>query len=695
MDEARSPFHIGEKRVQQRLGVADEIEAFARKVVRDHLPDQHRDFYRQLPFLMVGTVDEDGQPWASLIPGNPGFISSPDDQILAIAAQPLAGDPLNEILRLGAEIGLLGIQLETRRRNRATGRVSAVGDQGFEIAVGQTFGNCPQYIQTRAVQYRPPLDTSAPAPVTVRSDRLTKRMSAIIAAADTLFIATAYADSAENWAYGADVSHRGGKPGFVKIEDDHSFVFPDFRGNNHFNTVGNIELNPRVGFLFPDFRSGDLLYIAGDAEIVWSGPEVEAFQGAERLIRIAVRSTILVEDILPLTFAFDSYSPLLETVGSWDEAAAELEAKQECNRYRDYEVFDVQRESRDIKSYYLRRADGGDLPTFEPGQFLPIQAQIPGVDQPVTRTYTLSDTPNAEFFRLSIKDEGDSGLVSHHFHNDVAPGSRIAALPPRGKFVPDVAGDRPVVLLSAGVGVTPMIAMAKALACSDGDPGGSRRIFFLHGTQNGETFAFGSEIREIAARCPSFSAHICFSDPSDRDAIGTSHDHNGRITIGLLKQILPFDDFDFFLCGPAGFMQSLHDGLSELGVQADRINYEAFGPSTLQPRSNEPREAAGASGLSDNPVAVRFAQTDTVASWTPGQGSLLELAESAGAEPTFSCRSGVCGSCATRLLCGSVDYHEDPIYPTADDEVLICCATPRVNNGEQSCGKDLDLVLEL
>ena len=316
-----SPFHAGEREVQERLGVRDKVEAYASRAVRDHLPEQHRAFYGELPFVMIGSVDEQGRPWASLVAGRPGFIASTDPRRLDIAARPLAGDPLATTLRPGADVGLLGIQLATRRRNRLNGRIAATGGQGFAVAIDQTFGNCPRYIQDRTVEILPAIDAPGPARAIERSDRLGSRARAIIAGADTLFVATAYAGEplgrVRNPTLGVDVSHRGGKPGFVRVLDERTFAVPDFSGNNHFNTVGNIARNPKAGFLFLDFATGDLVYLTGAAEIVWDGEEVQAFTAAERLIRCHVHEVIRVEGSLPLRFTFGSWSPLLERTGSW------------------------------------------------------------------------------------------------------------------------------------------------------------------------------------------------------------------------------------------------------------------------------------------------------------------------------------------------------------------------------------------
>ncbi len=309
------------------MGVRDKMEKIGRRAIRDRLPDRHREFYAELPFVLIGAVDGRGRPWASLVPGRAGFMTTPDDRTLDIAARPLFGDPLNETLTEGAYIGVLGIQPHSRRRNRVVGRVAAVRSDGFTIAVTRAFGNCPQYIQTREVEVRPGIDRPEAVRTVGRSDALDASARRIVERADTLFIATAHLDGSEACPRGADVSHRGGKPGFVKVEDERSFVFPDFSGNFHFNTVGNILLNPKAGFLFVEFETGDLVYLTGGAEVVWDGGTVEAFRGAQRLIRFFADEVVRVERSLPLRFTFGEYSPLLENTGSWTQASRVVAAE--------------------------------------------------------------------------------------------------------------------------------------------------------------------------------------------------------------------------------------------------------------------------------------------------------------------------------------------------------------------------------
>jgi ferredoxin-NADP reductase len=524
---------------------------------------------------------------------------------------------------------------------------------------------------------------------------LDKASRDLIERSDTLFVATFYSDGRDVSSRGADVSHRGGKPGFVRVEDDRTLIFPDFAGNYHFNTVGNIALNPKAGFLFVDFESGDLVYLTGHAEIVWEGEMVRAFAGAERMIRFHLDDLIRVEASLPLEFAFGEYSPLLDHTGSWEQADATIAANRERNAYAAYEIVDIRPESEVIASFHLRRADGKGLPLYEPGQFLPLRLTLPGHAEPVVRTYTLSDAPGGDTYRLSIKREGGGALVSNAFHDHMGVGARVEAMAPRGKFILDRSSRRPVVLLSAGVGITPMIAMANFIIDEGVRTRRFRRTTFIHGARNGRVHAFREHIRRLAAEHEAFTAHVRYSHPDATDRLGETHQSEGHVDVALLKEILPFDDYDFYLCGPPPFMRSLFEGLTALGVRENRIRYESFGPATVLKSGASGDKARSSSVSSKAPVAVHFATSDVDAEWSPDKGTLLDLAEAAGLVPAYACRSGICGTCATRIRCGAVDYLEDPSAPRAGDEVLICCSTPRSDAGEATCGNDNGVVLEL
>jgi predicted pyridoxine 5'-phosphate oxidase superfamily flavin-nucleotide-binding protein len=316
-----SPFHPAELALQERFGRRKMLEAPARRSVRDHLIPQHRDFFQQLPFILVGSIDPSGQPWASIVAGMPGFATSPDPQHLHITVLPHPDDPLARNLAIDAPVALLGIELATRRRNRLNGTVTAVDAGGWTVGVVQSFGNCPQYIQSRDFRLLDPA-TDSGTQHSSRNQRLSVEDQALIAGADTFFIASANLRKEDGESYGVDVSHRGGRPGFVRIDGDRTLTVPDFIGNFFFNTIGNLQVNPRAGLLFPDFSTGDVLLLRTRTNVIWDGAEVRAFQGAQRLLRFEIDGAIRFNGVLPLRSTGEPlYARELERTGTWAEAA--------------------------------------------------------------------------------------------------------------------------------------------------------------------------------------------------------------------------------------------------------------------------------------------------------------------------------------------------------------------------------------
>ncbi|HEY4164852.1 MAG TPA: pyridoxamine 5'-phosphate oxidase family protein, partial [Dongiaceae bacterium] len=282
LKDPKSTWHPGEIAMQRRVGVADRMQEIGGRVIRDRLIDQHREFYPQLPFVVLGAVDPEGDAWATLRAGRPGFLRAPDEHRLHLDLKRERSDPADAGMEAGNAIGLLGIDLRSRRRNRLNGTIARTDSKGFDLVVAQSFGNCPQYIQQRGFSF---VRNSEAAPVETPQhlDALGDRARAMIADADTFFVAS-YVDI-EGGARQVDVSHRGGRPGFVRVGEDGVLTIPDFAGNLFFNTLGNILVNPKAGFVFVDFSTGDLLQLTGDAEVILDSPEIAAFQGAERLWR--------------------------------------------------------------------------------------------------------------------------------------------------------------------------------------------------------------------------------------------------------------------------------------------------------------------------------------------------------------------------------------------------------------------------
>ncbi|WP_372782535.1 pyridoxamine 5'-phosphate oxidase family protein [Phenylobacterium sp.] len=299
------PFHVGELEAQRRAGGGPGGHG-----VREAMPGQHRSFFETLPYAVLAGLNLAGEPVASVVTGPPGFISAPNPLTLTVAA-PL--DPLAQALTPGASFGLLGIDFATRRRNRANGRVADVAPGGYWLVVDQSFGNCPQYIQQRAVE----AVSRTPGPFETFT-ALDAEAAAQITTADTFFVATA----AIGPNGGVDVSHRGGRPGFVKVEGDRLTV-PDFRGNRYFNTLGNMLAYPRAAVLFLDFATGDLLCLQGAVEVAWNADaEATGFAGAQRMWSLEVEAGWRRKAAVPLAWTLIAESPVNAATGVWSETVA-------------------------------------------------------------------------------------------------------------------------------------------------------------------------------------------------------------------------------------------------------------------------------------------------------------------------------------------------------------------------------------
>jgi predicted pyridoxine 5'-phosphate oxidase superfamily flavin-nucleotide-binding protein len=298
-------FHADELAAQARAGVG------ARSLgIRELMPEQHRAFFAALPQLYVATADATGWPLATLVEGEPGFVASPAPDSLRVHSLPVADDPACGTIREGQEVGLLGIDLATRRRNRANGVIAAADGAAFTLAVRQSFGNCPQYIQRRT------LSRAQTASGPVRSlDSLDDEVRALIARADTFFVASR-SRSGVGPDGGADISHRGGRPGFVRVEGDRLSI-PDFRGNRYFNTLGNLLGEPRSSLLFLDFETGNVLQLQGIATVDWSAPAAAQLEGAERLWHFRVERGWFRPRASALRASFVDYSPVTLRTGTW------------------------------------------------------------------------------------------------------------------------------------------------------------------------------------------------------------------------------------------------------------------------------------------------------------------------------------------------------------------------------------------
>jgi len=329
-------FHQGEQMLQARAGKRDKMAAIGARVIRPYLPDQHREFYAQLPFLVAGGVAADGWPWASIISGAPGFVHSPNPTTLQIqqaAVQRLQQrqDPLGDALSgVGNPVGLLGIELATRRRNRVNGHIIAGSKCAIALHVDQAFGNCPKYIHARSVTYvlenaehQETSEQHQAMPLT----QLDTNAATLIAHADTFFVASYIPQTDSNStcaSEGVDVSHRGGKPGFVKVKN-HTLTIPEFMGNFQFNTLGNFLINPKAGLVFLNFKTGELLLLTGTVELLQQhDPLIRDFKGAQHGWRFSFKKGLRMKNALGLKTGMPEYSPATAPTGSWHSSKTEL-----------------------------------------------------------------------------------------------------------------------------------------------------------------------------------------------------------------------------------------------------------------------------------------------------------------------------------------------------------------------------------
>jgi hypothetical protein len=454
--------------------------------------------------------------------------------------------------------------------------------------------------------------------------------------------------------------------------------------------LGNFLVNPRGGLAFPDWETGGLLQLTGDIEVVLDSPEIKNFQGAERFWRFKPRQILYRPNALPLRWAAspEGRSPNSLLTDSWAEDERRQKAATLATRWRPLRVSRIVKESADIRSFHLEPTDGAGIIPHVAGQFLPIRVVPAGSALPLIRTYTLSVAPSDGIYRLSVKRQG---LVSSFLHDCLREADIIEARAPDGGFVIDAAERRPAALLAAGIGVTPLLAMLRHIVYEGLRTRRFRPTWFFYAAGSKAERAFDTELTELVAAAKGAITLVRLLSHADGAIEGRDYDVIGRIDETLLTKMLPLEDCDFYLCGPAGFTQSIYDSLRHHDVRDERVHAEAFGPGSLNRSLDESAAAEPLLPAATVPVPIVFVASDKVACWMPEAGSLLDLAETRGLSHEFSCRKGHCGTCRTRILKGAVTYAKSPSYNVRDGEALICIAVPAATDAGRVEAVHLDL----
>ena len=342
--------------------------------------------------------------------------------------------------------------------------------------------------------------------------------------------------------------------------------------------------------------------------------------------------------------------------------------------FRQLAVTAVARESESVISIRLDDSNGAPLPAARPGQYLTLRLRLDKQRTSVLRNYSLSGPPDAGYYRISVKRESD-GAASGYLHTRLAVGDQLDVAAPRGSFILDRT-QAPVLLISAGIGATPVLAMLQALAEEHSD----REVWWLYAARNRREHSFAVEARQLLASLPNVHTHLYYSRPDSDDVKGSDFDSTGRLTGSALAALEPPSDAEAYVCGPAPFMDEISAGLAALGIGASHIHTEPFGPAPgLTPGiaaapTRPPHPPGGHPG--DGPT-IAFARSNLAVPWSGDYMSLLELAEACDVPVRWSCRTGVCHTCETTLIAGNIRYSPDPVEPPAEGSTLICCSQPR------------------
>jgi len=341
--------------------------------------------------------------------------------------------------------------------------------------------------------------------------------------------------------------------------------------------------------------------------------------------------------------------------------------------FRPLRVSRFDRESNSVVSLLLAPADGRPLAAAEPGQFVVLRLRLNPQAPPVLRSYSLSDAPSTDYYRVSIKQELN-GVGSTYVHKSVRVGDVLDVSAPRGQFTLQ-RSDRPIVLLSAGVGATPVLSMLHSLAAEKS----TRQVWWLYGARNREDHPFAQESRDLVQALSRGRRQVLYSRPGPEDHVGVDFDAPGRLGVPVLEELGVPRDADFYLCGPTAFLHDLSAGLAAWGVATHRIRKEIFGPGeSLTPgMSVERRPVHEPVGLTGQGSQVSFARSGLTVRWDAKYPNLLELAEACDVPVRWSCRTGVCHNCESGLISGAVSYQPDPLDPPAAGHVLICCSQPQ------------------
>ena len=619
-----NPYHEGELTVQRRADESEIARINGRAIDETILGGALR-FIEQQAMVVVGSIDSVGQVWSSVLFGQPGFLRALDNRTLELDVSKQRSsihDPLWRNLQNNPDVGLIVIELGSRRRIRINGVAEKISEDKYIIKVNHAYPNCPKYIQRRVLKVT---DDKIENTTIKQGTGLTTEQKQLINSADTFFVASAHQEQ------GVDASHRGGHPGFVKIINDRLLQIPDFVGNSLFNTLGNFVSYPHAGAVFIDFDKNQLLQLTGVPEILWDKDDPnEETGGTQRYWQLHIDSW--VESPLPVHVNWEYMDASFHI--------PELQVEED-NHLLQLKVERIQQESSLVKSFRLRSVNDRSLPEFEAGAHLQVKVILPDGSE-AFRHYSILSSPNeCSHYDIGVLKERNGRGGSLFMHEQVCEGDVVEFHSPKNEF-PMISNAKHTILIAGGIGITPILSMLYALS-------ESKQSYEMHYTaRKFSGLAFRNRIEDIAAD----KAHFYASQDVKSEKLN-------------LKRLLaePEPAKQVYVCGPVRLINAAREVASASGWQDSQIHFESFGVKQ---------------NPDDGSFKVHLAREGKEL-LVPKDQSILDVLINAGVSVPHDCKRGECSLCATRVLEGA-PVHRDLCLTAEEKKSSMCLCVSRTND---------------
>ena len=647
-------FHQGELDVQ---AMANESAIALRngQVISSNILPGAMPFIAQQNMLVVSSVDQKGLPWSSVLFGTPGFIKATNSGALLLDTSKMLineHDPLWRNILHNAQVGILAIELSTRRRFRVNGRIQNISKEGqcadceaasltnqlFEITVQQAYPNCPKFIQRRNLKIEEHSYLEV-LPKPLMGNELTPELIDVISQSDSFFVSSASLTKEKN-EHNVDASHRGGFPGFIKVLSNSRLLIPDYQGNSMFNTLGNIHVYPKAGIIIVDFDNSRVLQLSGNANILWDQQDdTNHSSGTKRFWELSVEKWQETKIPKGVNWNFQDYSPHnpRELKVKELEVKGEIKSAIDANGRMALRVSQVTKKTKRINVYQLQAQEGTVLPAFEAGAHLPIEVTLDNGKNVMRHYSILSSSQENRFYEIAIQNEEQGRGGSKALHQQLRLSRVVNVLPPKNEFSL-TPNNQHVVLIAGGIGITPILSMLRELVDKNAS-------FEIHYTAKSEAeLAFKKEVQALAGS----KAHFYTSQGKQvkrldlQYLIKNSHAHS-----------------HVYMCGPIRMISQVRELATEHNWPESHVHFESFG---------------AASQPNDKAIEISLKKSNQVIMVDPNQTILDALMDKNISVP-FDCKRGECGMCATTVLSGEADHRDVYLNKTEQAQQVCVCVS--------------------